>query len=209
MNPTATAAPDRAAQARLNGARSSGPTSPEGKARSAANARRYGFRSGEFWLLPDEDPDAFAALHASKVRLLAPVGEDEEALVRDFVCAEWKAIRADRLEAALLGDVFAAETAGERLRLTRSLGTLTRYRAQIDRDQQRALKTLLALKDARRATARRAGDSPQSRPDAPVALVCTNEPSALEAALPPGPLSRAERRGLAAIERRNGKRAAA
>ena len=52
----------RAAASRRNCARSHGPKTAEGKARSARNALKHGLRSQQFVVVGDEDAEAFAAL---------------------------------------------------------------------------------------------------------------------------------------------------
>jgi hypothetical protein len=64
----------RAAASRKNGARSRGPKTPEGKARSARNALKHGLRAEKYIVLPEEDAAAFKALEATLFEELAPVG---------------------------------------------------------------------------------------------------------------------------------------
>jgi hypothetical protein len=49
----------RAEASRRNGAKSCGPKTPKGKARSAQNALKHGFRAQKHVVLPDEDGAAF------------------------------------------------------------------------------------------------------------------------------------------------------
>ena len=51
----------RAAASRQNGAKSRGPRTPEGKARSAQNALKHGMRALRYVVLPDEDGVEFQA----------------------------------------------------------------------------------------------------------------------------------------------------
>ena len=64
----------RAAASRRNGAKSRGPKTPAGKARSAQNALRHGMRALRYVVLPDEDGVEFQALEAALMDELAPVG---------------------------------------------------------------------------------------------------------------------------------------
>jgi hypothetical protein len=64
-------APRRAGK---NGAKSKGPKTPAGKARSAQNALKHGMRAQKYLVLPDEDVAEFAGLEASLIEELAPVG---------------------------------------------------------------------------------------------------------------------------------------
>jgi hypothetical protein len=64
----------RAEARRRNGARSRGPRTPEGKARSSRNALKHGLRAEEHVVLPDEDAAGFTALEAALIAELAPVG---------------------------------------------------------------------------------------------------------------------------------------
>jgi hypothetical protein len=60
----------RAQASRINGAKSRGPTTPEGKARSSQNALKHGLCAERFAVVGDEDAQAFAALEGE----LAPDG---------------------------------------------------------------------------------------------------------------------------------------
>jgi hypothetical protein len=64
--------PLRAAASRRNGAKSCGPKAAEGKARSAQNALKHGFRAQKHVVLPDEDAAEFAVLEAALLEELAP-----------------------------------------------------------------------------------------------------------------------------------------
>ena len=64
----------RAAASRRNGAKSRGPKSPEGKARSAQNALKHGMRAHKYVVLPQEDAAAFAALENAILAELAREG---------------------------------------------------------------------------------------------------------------------------------------
>ena len=66
--------PARAAASRRNGAKSRGPRTPEGKARSAKNALKHGLCAQRNVVLGDEDLDEFEALEAALMAELAPQG---------------------------------------------------------------------------------------------------------------------------------------
>ena len=85
----------RATASRRNGARSRGPQSKEGKARSAQNALKHGMRAQKYVVLPDEDAAEFAGLEAALVEELAPVGALQTVLARRVAIAAWRLARAD------------------------------------------------------------------------------------------------------------------
>ena len=89
----------RAEASRRNGAKSRGPKTEEGKARSARNALKHGMRAQKFVVLPDEHGAEFAALEAALVEELAPVGALQVVLARRVAIAAWRLARADRLAA--------------------------------------------------------------------------------------------------------------
>ena len=64
----------RAEASRQNGAKSRGPRTLEGRARSARNALKHGMRAQKHLVLPDEDAAEFADLEAALIAELAPVG---------------------------------------------------------------------------------------------------------------------------------------
>jgi hypothetical protein len=92
----------RSEASRRNGAKSRGPKSPEGKARSAQNALKRGLRAQKYLVLPEEDADEFAGLEAAMIEELAPVGALQTVLARRVAVAAWRLARADRIEAELL-----------------------------------------------------------------------------------------------------------
>src|SRR5689334_10657546 len=132
---------------RLNGARSRGPITPEGKARSARNGTRHGLRGSTFALLPDEDPAAWAALLDGYLARLRPADAAELACVERLAACDWREGRLARLEADTLfagrGD---ADEPDPRLGWSR---TLPRYAAAIRRDRKEALEQLDRLRTSR------------------------------------------------------------
>ena len=102
------AAPSPAQQAasRANGARSRGPVTGAGKVRASRNGTRHGLRGGPFALLPGEDADEFAELHAAVTADWSPRDAYERRWVRELVAALW---RQERLRGLELATPAAAE----------------------------------------------------------------------------------------------------
>jgi hypothetical protein len=140
----------RAAASRQNGAKSRGPKTEDGKAKSAQNALRHGLRAQKYLVLPEEDGAEFAALEAALVEELAPAGALQIVLARRVAVAAWRLARADRLEVELFQE-RGYGNASPGLALirdgngTRSFETLLRYRGAAMAEFWRALKTLKAL----------------------------------------------------------------
>jgi hypothetical protein len=149
----------RAEASRKNGARSRGPVTPEGKARSAQNALRHGLRAEKYVVLPDEDAAAYAALEAALRAELAPQGVLQSILVGRIAHAAWRLDRAERIEVQLFEE---RRIPGGNLGLcvirdgngTRSFETLLRYRASALAELWRALRTLKALQAEQSTPAR-------------------------------------------------------
>ncbi len=140
----------RAEASRKNGAKSRGPKSPEGKARSAQNALKHGLRAERFLVLPEEDATEFKAFAAALLVDLAPVGALQAVLAERAVSAAWRLARADRIESELFEEHhIPTGTLGLGLirdgNGTRSFDTLLRYRGAALAEFTRCLRTLQAL----------------------------------------------------------------
>lgn len=132
-----------------------GPRTPEGKARSAQNARKHGLRARDFGLAPDEDPHDWG-LH---VRICeegyGPEDAHERGLVHAIAAAMWNEIRADRMMAEVMarippaaaGHSFGNDTGepGQAL----SLGTAIRYQTAAGMATQRAQRAYFAYRTAK------------------------------------------------------------
>jgi hypothetical protein len=146
----ASLSPARAEASRRNGAKSRGPRTSEGKARSAQNALKHGLRAQKHVVLPSEDAAEFKALETALTEELAPEGALQGALAQRVVSAVWRLSRAERLEAELferhhypggnLGLALIRDCNG-----ARSFDTLLRYRGGTLAELWRALRTLKAL----------------------------------------------------------------
>jgi hypothetical protein len=135
----------QSAASRRNGALSAGPASEAGKARSSLNAVRHGLSGRSFFLLPDEDPAAFAAQEAELVAEFRPRDLLEREAVLALVRALWREVRGDRLEAQVLAGLFAAEQIADQAQREaaqaagfRQLATLLRYRTRTARERDAA-----------------------------------------------------------------------
>ena len=137
----------RSKSSRLNGTRSHGPTTPEGKARSALNGTRHSLRGRTFVILPDEDPAEWLALLDGYLARFRPADAAETRCVERLAACDWREDRLERLEAETLfagrGDTSEPDP---RLGWSR---TLPRYKAAIRRDREAALEQLDTLRASR------------------------------------------------------------
>lgn len=182
---------------RGNGARSNGPVTAEGKARAALNGTRHGLCSPRFFLLPDEDAGAFALFVGDFLSLLRPRDAAERQAAERAAQARWREMRADRLEAEILSELFAAKDMAEeaearavRAAATRALGTLLRYRHRIQRDADRALAELDALRQRPRpmaAASRTSGGTSEPEDETAPLAVPAPTPAPLAPTPPAGP----------------------
>lgn len=158
---------------RANGARSRGPKTVEGKARSSYNAVRHGMLA-DCLLLPGEDRSVFAALMAEFVERFQPLDGVELGLVEEMAACHWRLRRNWSAESELIAQAMdrqapATPRAGRRnallgnafkdLAAAPELHLLNRYETRLHRMYQRALRNLLDLRETRRAEAQDAVDS--------------------------------------------------
>jgi hypothetical protein len=113
---------------RRNAQRSTGPTTPAGKARSATNAIRHGLTATRV-LVPGEDATAFAEFCADYRTALAPSGALEATLVDEITADSWRLGRIPWIEAGILrqqmlaaGRALAVRRRGPAAILAQNLG---------------------------------------------------------------------------------------
>jgi hypothetical protein len=143
-------APARAAASRINGARSRGPKTSEGKERAAQNALKHGLRAEKFVVVRGEHAEQFRALEAALVDELAPAGALQSLLTARIARAAWRLERAERIEAELF-ERHGYDAASLGLAMirdgnnSRAFDTLLRYRGAALAELWRALRLLKAL----------------------------------------------------------------
>ena len=99
--PAIPVSPKRLAANRANAARSTGPRTPEGKARSAQNARKYTFNSEYFAIVRLESPEIIANLRDDAIALYQPVNSQELFAVERVALAQLSLLRCAAMEAGL------------------------------------------------------------------------------------------------------------
>lgn len=92
---------------RQNAAKSTGPKTPEGKAKVSRNSFRYGIATDRI-ILAGEEPKDFKALFDELARQFQPATAIEWTLIRQIADAEWRLRRIPYLETSLFSERFAA-----------------------------------------------------------------------------------------------------
>src|ERR1017187_9258458 len=86
---------------RANAAQSTGPRSPEGKARSAQNSRKHGFTASTFTVVRLEDLDEVARRRDDLIAVYQPVNSQELFAIERIALAQQTLLRVERLHTGL------------------------------------------------------------------------------------------------------------
>jgi hypothetical protein len=142
---------------RANALKSTGPTSPDGRARSAQNSRKHGFTAAQFTLAGFEDPEELEALRDDLMAFYHPANPQQLYVVERIAMAQQQILRAARLEAGLLSDSNAPDPHHTRKLANRfptratggyaylDFGLILRYQAQAERQYRRWMEELERL----------------------------------------------------------------
>jgi hypothetical protein len=175
--------------ARINGAKSKGPVTPEGKARSSQNARRHGL-AAQTVVLSNEAVERFDDMLDDYIERFQPADRVELDLIEEYVSAKWRMRRIVAIDCALLDHQLTADEAAidqkydsideetrtvlsfEKLN-TVSVRNLHRYEANARRTAREAFNQLLALQALRRrqegeAAEMEASSNKSGKPHGPV-----------------------------------------
>jgi hypothetical protein len=165
---------------RKNAQKSTGPRTPEGKARSSRNSTIHGL-TGKWRKLPNEQPKDLLEMHEDYREALQPIDALEEGLVERLVVAQYRLRRIARIEvgyfdlrvrmdkvpdwvteggegeADLLAWAFLQDC-----RWDAKLQLLARYEAHLQREASRCLNDLYKLRGERRKEAAEAAKAAQA-----------------------------------------------
>src|SRR6266852_2238172 len=153
---------------RLNAQKSTGPMSPEGKARSSLNALKSGIDAWSH-IIPGEDPVELEALAIAFHLHYRPADPTQLALVDTLISAEWIQRRLRRIEAQLWNyqvecldknfthaefiDISIQHNSPIGHAYQDALEPFTRIQRRIDATNRMFLRTLKALQDLQAAAA--------------------------------------------------------
>jgi hypothetical protein len=153
--------------ARINGAKSRGPTTAEGKEKSSRNALQHGLTAGNRNILLDcEDPGQFDEVLNKLLGIHEPATPAERDIVEEMVAARWRirrmcSIETGLLNAEILTQQSQSDSPDPNIHLAMAFRTLTddsrslplasRYEARLQRLYDRAYKTLRELQQARKS----------------------------------------------------------
>jgi hypothetical protein len=164
---------------RRNGARSRGPVTEEGKARTSRNALKHGLTALHHLVLEDEVPDALKTLIATVAEETGAASEIEARLARRLALALWKGERAERIETALFDAApklrppqtgFQWEEADPLTTFDlRRFNAVRGYQAQQGREISRCLKELRLLRKEALACTDEPEDASENEPRSPPA----------------------------------------
>ena len=158
----------RSTQSRINGAKSRGPKTAAGKARSSLNALKHGRYGTNAIVLSNEDPEAFEELVAAFVAVVRPLNLVEYHLARELAGIDWRLTRFTAVESRILDHELDLQlpsleatgvTVAELTRVTLAMqgvidrsrlpDFLARRQTQLIRDRQTTLRTLHQLRQRR------------------------------------------------------------
>jgi hypothetical protein len=142
--------------ARINGAKSQGPVTPEGRARSSQNSLRHGLSSVQV-VIPGEDPAEFEELRKSYLDLFQPSSLPESELADTMAAARWRLRRINRIETELLTrdllDLDLAAAFDQMANESKTPALLIRYERHLTRTYEGARKELQTLQKMKAAQA--------------------------------------------------------
>jgi hypothetical protein len=137
---------------RRNARKSTGPKTPEGKAKASMNALRHGLRARTI-VLPDESQEEYDQLHAGFQEKYRPQDPVEQYLVDLAAIAKWKLARADDFEVQCDANAKTPEARAA------NLGRMSQIHCRLQRAFFKAHKELEHIKAAREKQAE------QSKPE--------------------------------------------
>ncbi len=156
--------------ARINGAKSHGPESAEGKKKSSRNALRHGCTAGHTILLACEDRGDFNRMRKDYDAMYKPATLEEQNLVDEMFATAWRLRRATTIETALIdlevvteepklkarfdtvdGGILLASAFRSLADESRSLALVLRYEARLRRIHQQNYDMLLRLRQQRQS----------------------------------------------------------
>ena len=139
---------------RANFLKSTGPRTPDGKARVSQNPVKHGLLSREV-VMKGESKDEFEKFRGNLLMDLAPEGELECMLSDRIIAATWRLRRTVRIEREMLEDKpsYSDDTLGKRFASDvyhgNTYGKFSRYEGHIERGMYKALHELQRLQASR------------------------------------------------------------
>jgi len=134
---------------RANAENSTGPRTPEGKARSSQNALRHGL-TARATLLPSDDPAEFQRHLQTFLDEYKPQGATEQELVKSLAEVSWLRKRVSRLEDALFTAGAEDDDARTQDSQARALTSFSMHRHRLSRQFENTLKQLRELQKEHR-----------------------------------------------------------